>query len=276
MAEYEHSADVYAVSIEFSPTQSSLARQLQTDTMEIAWLIEDGARACAPAALDEAELQKVRYQREINAGLIEDAYNDAVILRRQLHQLHNRMNYLRKHTQCAGTHASMPSSDATAPVHQPLPPFNPLLLEIHFDTASAMLSDAYRQRIEKLADQLESRHDTWRLELYANSDDRADTDYNTALAEQRANAVAEALRIAGIAEANIHIAISGESSPLLTEPIESARTFNRRVDIWLVSDTSPVTTHATSPEEKPKIIPLKTWPEIFSESKSTNVQEAQQ
>lgn len=265
VAERGHTPELYTAAIAFEPTPASLARQLQQDATELSLLEQQGARACAPASLRAAELQKNRYERELDAGLIEDAYNNAVVLRQKIHQLQNRMDYLRRKTQCAGdtvaaapilVHPTRPTADTVS---------SGLLLEIHFDTASAMLSEAHQQRLQKLADLLLARQDRWRLEISAHSDDRADTEYNRTLAEQRAHSVAETLLHAGIPAASLTVASNGESLPLLSERNESARMLNRRVEIWLISDARREVSRAPDAPTAVPAIPLKAWPEIFKQ-----------
>lgn len=67
--------------------------------------------------------------------------------------------------------------------------------------------------------------------LNGHTDERGTPEYNLALGEKRAKAVAQALMLFGVAEARINVVSFGEESPQIAESNENAWAKNRRVEI---------------------------------------------
>lgn len=239
IAENRHMDVSYRNATGLDPTAESLAQRLSDNEQSLRQLVILGARECAPAALKDAELQKNRFSRDLDGALLQDAYNDAIILEKQIHRLQVRLNYLEQHTQCVKT-ASVQSLSQTGLPKNALPHETQAtlvsgttpLLEIRFDTGSSQLTEAYRLRLQRLAmhwQQIPQKHT---LELRGHADDRDTEEHNGSLAHARAEAVATALIAFGMPAGALEISDAGEQEPLLREPMESARVWNRRVDIW--------------------------------------------
>jgi peptidoglycan-associated lipoprotein len=67
--------------------------------------------------------------------------------------------------------------------------------------------------------------------LEGHADSRGSSEYNVALGEQRAKAVANMMKLQGVSESQIQVVSFGEEKPLVSGNDESAWAQNRRVEI---------------------------------------------
>jgi peptidoglycan-associated lipoprotein len=102
---------------------------------------------------------------------------------------------------------------------------------VHFGFDEATVAKADYDTLNAHAKWLSS-HKKSRIEINGHTDERGTAEYNMALGEKRAKAVAAYLRTHGVAAAAIADVVSfGESKPLNTESTEEAWAENRRVEI---------------------------------------------
>ena len=75
--------------------------------------------------------------------------------------------------------------------------------------------------------------------IEAHADQDGSEQYNEALSNRRANAVANALTDMGVADARIHTFAYGETRPIASNETTSDKTYNRRVELQYVQPTFP-------------------------------------
>lgn len=102
---------------------------------------------------------------------------------------------------------------------------------VHFGYDDAAVAQADYETLNAHARWLAS-HKKARIEINGHTDERGTAEYNMALGEKRAKAVAAYLRTHGVPAAAIADVVSfGETKPLSTEGTEAAWAENRRVEI---------------------------------------------
>lgn len=74
-------------------------------------------------------------------------------------------------------------------------------------------------------------HPNRRLTLEGHADERGSSEYNIALGEQRAKAVARMMKVQGVSESQLQIVSYGEEKPAVEGHDESAYQLNRRVEL---------------------------------------------
>jgi len=74
-------------------------------------------------------------------------------------------------------------------------------------------------------------HPTQRMVLEGHADERGSREYNIALGEQRAKAVARMMKIQGVADKQLEIVSYGEEKPVAVEHDEASWQLNRRVEL---------------------------------------------
>jgi len=105
----------------------------------------------------------------------------------------------------------------------------PSFAPIRFDFDSADLSDAARDELQALA--------TWmarsggRVAIEGHADERGTTEYNLALGQQRADAIARHLARLGVAAGRLTTITYGEERPAIEGSDESAWADNRRGEL---------------------------------------------
>ena len=87
-----------------------------------------------------------------------------------------------------------------------------------------------RQTLDKQAAWL-GRYSTYRITIEGHADERGTREYNMALGERRANAIANYLIINGVARYRVETVSYGEERPLDSGSSESAYSQNRRVEL---------------------------------------------
>ena len=124
-------------------------------------------------------------------------------------------------TPAATTDTTSPGTDAAElPSGSERVGFGP----VYFEFDSSTLSAAGRDELDRLS-QLGP------VAIEGHTDDRGTTEYNLALGQQRANAVAEYLRRLGVASARIDTITYGEERPVDAGESESAWARNRRAEL---------------------------------------------
>jgi peptidoglycan-associated lipoprotein len=101
------------------------------------------------------------------------------------------------------------------------------LADVHFDYDRATLTDEARAVLEKHALWLQNHRDA-KVMVEGHCDERGTTEYNLALGEQRARAVAEYLAGLGVAESRLRTTSYGKERPLDPASTEAAWATNRR------------------------------------------------
>lgn len=101
-----------------------------------------------------------------------------------------------------------------------------------FDFNQSQVHAGYRRGLRKLGFYLVS-HPGAHIRLEGNADDRGSREYNIALGDRRARAVARFLRQQGVASTQMRLVSYGAERPVVTGRNQHARQCNRRVDlIW--------------------------------------------
>ncbi|HVV83191.1 MAG TPA: OmpA family protein [Kofleriaceae bacterium] len=113
----------------------------------------------------------------------------------------------------------------TGPTSEAAPDFAP----IRFDFDSADLSEAARDELEQVS--LWLAKNQAQLTIEGNADERGTTEYNLALGQQRAEAIARHLSRLGIAAARLHTISYGEERPVADGSDEQAWAANRRGEL---------------------------------------------
>lgn len=102
---------------------------------------------------------------------------------------------------------------------------------VYFEFDSALLTAASRDEVAAAAAYLGRARDRVRVEGHA--DERGTTEYNLALGQQRADAVAAYLRNLGVAADRIDTITYGEERPVVDGDDEAAWVRNRRAELVL-------------------------------------------
>ncbi len=101
---------------------------------------------------------------------------------------------------------------------------------VYFEFDSSALSEEARSVIEAHARHL-SANSNISVTLEGHADERGTREYNLALGERRAKAVARMMRLLGVGSGRIKVTSYGEEKPLDNGHDESAWRLNRRVEI---------------------------------------------
>ena len=102
---------------------------------------------------------------------------------------------------------------------------------IYFDFDKATLSPATRAALDAYAAYLNSNGGELRIE--GHTDERGTREYNMALGERRANAVANYLMVNGVSNSALETVSYGEERPAVNAHNESAWQQNRRAELKL-------------------------------------------
>jgi outer membrane protein OmpA-like peptidoglycan-associated protein len=102
--------------------------------------------------------------------------------------------------------------------------------DVLFDTAQSTLKPGAMDTIDRLA-QFLSRNETTRIRIEGHTDSVGTEEYNAALSERRARAVADAVAARGVPGSRIVAIGRGESLPVASNDSPGGRQQNRRVEI---------------------------------------------
>lgn len=103
---------------------------------------------------------------------------------------------------------------------------------VYFDFDSFVVKPEYQNTVNAFANYLRADPKA-RLVIEGNADERGTTEYNLALGQKRAEAVARALGIMGIAEGRVEAISNGEEKPRAQGSNEEAWAKNRRADLLI-------------------------------------------
>lgn len=101
---------------------------------------------------------------------------------------------------------------------------------VYFDFDSYAVKDDYRGLIDAHAKRLSFDHKL-RMSLEGHTDERGGREYNLALGQKRAEAVAQALTVMGVQAAQIEPVSFGKEQPAVEGHDEAAWAKNRRVEL---------------------------------------------
>jgi len=99
----------------------------------------------------------------------------------------------------------------------------------YFDFDESTLTSATRAALDAQAAYLRGNEESVRLEGHA--DERGTREYNLALGERRAKAVADYLAIQGVSRSRMEVVSYGEERPIALGSDESSWAANRRVEL---------------------------------------------
>jgi peptidoglycan-associated lipoprotein len=99
----------------------------------------------------------------------------------------------------------------------------------YFEYDQSSLTSAARAALDAQAAALRSGASSIRLEGHA--DERGSREYNLALGERRAKAVADYLAIQGVSRSRVEVVSYGEERPVSLRSDDSAYRLNRRVEL---------------------------------------------
>lgn len=97
------------------------------------------------------------------------------------------------------------------------------------------LSSTSRSSLDKLTNVLKKYPDT-NIEVLGHTDSKGADDYNQALSERRAEAVAAYLRSSGITGSRLSTRGMGETDPVASNDTESGQAENRRVEFVITAN----------------------------------------
>jgi peptidoglycan-associated lipoprotein len=103
-------------------------------------------------------------------------------------------------------------------------------VRVHFELNASDIGAADRDGLERAARCLKADH-SFHIAIQGNADERGTEEYNLALGEHRAHAVADYLRSLGAAEAQLQTVSFGKEQPLCSQHDEACWAQNRRADL---------------------------------------------
>jgi peptidoglycan-associated lipoprotein len=101
---------------------------------------------------------------------------------------------------------------------------------VYFDYDSYVIKNDYQSLIENHARYLKT-HNTRKIIIQGNTDDRGGAEYNLALGQKRAEAVRKSLSLLGVPESQMEAVSLGKEKPKALGNDEAAWAENRRADI---------------------------------------------
>ncbi len=110
------------------------------------------------------------------------------------------------------------------------------LSDVLFDTGRATLKPGADRDLDRLATALK-HNPNMRVMIEGHTDSVGGDDYNQALSERRAEAVADALRMRGVPENRYEVRGLGKAYPVASNDTQAGRQQNRRVEIVFSDDS---------------------------------------
>ena len=101
---------------------------------------------------------------------------------------------------------------------------------VYFDFDSYVVKDEYRPLIDRFAKSLAADR-TKHLQVEGHTDDRGGREYNLALGQKRAEAVAKSLALLGAASTQVEAVSFGKERPAATGDDDASRAKNRRAEL---------------------------------------------
>ena len=106
-----------------------------------------------------------------------------------------------------------------------------------FDVDQAVINEPFRDMLSSYSTLLQECPGMILIEAHADQD--GSEEYNEALSNRRATAVASALVDLGVSDARIHTFAYGETRPIASNESTSDKTYNRRVELQYIRPTFP-------------------------------------
>jgi peptidoglycan-associated lipoprotein len=130
-----------------------------------------------------------------------------------------------------GTAAQAPQSGVAAvDLSKSAPAATPAQRIVYFDFDSFVIKDDYKPVVESNAKQLTVNRGK-RIVIEGHTDERGGREYNLALGQKRAEAVARALLLSGVTEAQLEAVSFGKERPAVAGSDEAAWAKNRRAEL---------------------------------------------
>ena len=101
---------------------------------------------------------------------------------------------------------------------------------VYFAFDSSLVEDSYRPTLQAHAGYL-SGHQTAKVTIQGNTDDRGSREYNLALGQRRADSVRKVLNVMGVSESQMEAVSFGAEKPKAAGNDEAAWKENRRADL---------------------------------------------
>jgi peptidoglycan-associated lipoprotein len=127
-------------------------------------------------------------------------------------------------------HKPVPLQDESPPTATPAA-VQPILSRVHFSFDTNILTKVDKSQLQTIATRL-LQNASLRLRIEGNTDERGSREYNIALGERRANAVADALQQMGVKRSQLVILSYGEEKPVNMAHTPKAYQENRRADLY--------------------------------------------
>ncbi|WP_043991445.1 OmpA family protein [Vibrio sp. AND4] len=234
--------DISIENYQFSPVmpdeplgpEHGLRFDWQLTKLHLDALIQEGARWCFPAAVVQALQKQNRIARELEGGLMLDAANDIVIQRRRLNLLEQQLDYVLSQTTCK------PPQDIEAfrnDLSIVANIYDLLNVDNQFAIDSAEINPKYMGHLAEAAYILRD-HPYLSLVVTGHADATGTPEYNSQLAQNRAEQVKRYLTVFGITSDRVQTKSVGESLPLYEGQTPGVRLTNRRVSIEVLSGQS--------------------------------------
>jgi len=196
-------------------------------------LIQEGAKWCFPAAVVQAKEKQNRIARELEGGLLLDAANDLIILRKSLNELELNLDYVTSQTRCAPPRDQNVLLSKLDVINQL---FELLNVDNQFAFDSVEINPKYMGHLAQAANIL-AKHPNLHLAVTGHADAKGSQEYNEKLAMGRAKQVKRYLTIFGLAPSRIKTESLGASLPLFEGETPAVRLTNRRVSIEVTETT---------------------------------------
>ncbi|WP_066166501.1 OmpA family protein [Aliarcobacter cryaerophilus] len=120
-----------------------------------------------------------------------------------------------------------------APAPAPAPkqvvaPVKPINLDVHFDTAKAVIKNTYNPKLNEFADMMKANKN-FTADIEGHTDSVGSVAYNQKLSERRAAAAVDALTNLGVDKNRLRAVGYGKSRPIASNDTPEGRAENRRV-----------------------------------------------
>ena len=114
------------------------------------------------------------------------------------------------------------------------------VFQVFFDIDATNLKVGSIANLEVIAESLKDNPRATQIVVVGNADDSGSPEYNQQLSEARAREVTSYLMRRGISRDQIRVKSMGSTSPIASNTSPAGRQLNRRVDIYLGREQSPV------------------------------------
>ncbi len=122
-------------------------------------------------------------------------------------------------------------------------------VRVHFELNASDIGSADRDGLERAARCLKADH-AFHIAIAGNADERGTEEYNMALGDRRAHAVAEYLRSLGASDQQLQTVSYGKEHPLCSDHDEACWSQNRRADLMAQNTPAPKGRHGKKGHRK--------------------------